>query len=62
MCVCVCVCVCLLPSVYCFGCSTGFGSYHIVHFGCVARFAEFWDEDPDGATRVEGEVIALAQE
>ena len=60
-CVCVCVCVCYLLFIV-FGCSRCLGSYHIVHFGCVARFAEFWDEDPAGASRVEGEVIALAQE
>ena len=58
---CVCVCVCYLLFIV-FGCSRCLGSYHIVHFGCVARFAEFWDEDPAGASRVEGEAIALAQE
>ena len=56
------MCVCLLPSVYCFWLFEMSFSYHIVHFGCVARFAEFWHEDPAGATRVEGEVVGLAQE
>ena len=41
--------------------STGVETYHILHDCWVARFADFWVQDPDGANCVEREVIALAE-